>query len=120
MIRFLAYNKFPEVYHAHGISKAAFYGVEHARGRGKSQTQYMGCHLAGKAKTTTRYGLRGPLRAGVRKEDPVLPFFGSQRKKREGVCTDRTVCIERIVLYYLYCTVSNVLCIFHSQDTLPV
>ncbi|EEG0205815.1 hypothetical protein GYL38_004986, partial [Salmonella enterica] len=89
MIRFLAYNKFPEVYHAHGISKAAFYGVEHARGRGKSQTQYMGCHLAGKAKTTTRYGLRGPLRAGVRKEDPVLTFFGSGLKKRE-TCTGLT------------------------------
>ncbi|EAV3607914.1 hypothetical protein E2U54_23970, partial [Salmonella enterica] len=83
VIRFLAYNKFPEVYHAHGISKAAFYGVEHARGRGKSQTQYMGCHLAGKAKTTTRYGLRGPLRAGVRKEDPVPPEIGSERKREK-------------------------------------
>ncbi|ECL4293475.1 hypothetical protein CRW69_25385 [Salmonella enterica subsp. enterica serovar Newport] len=59
-------------------------------------------------------------------KSPVPPEIGSERKKREGVCTYRTVCInctvciERIILYYLYCTVSNVLCIFHSQDTLPV
>lgn len=46
-----------------------------------------------------------PQRAGAFPEDPGLVFFGSDRKKREGVCTVRTVCInciaciECIVLY---------------------
>jgi len=32
---FQAYNNFPEVYHGGEISKAAFSGVQHRRGRGK-------------------------------------------------------------------------------------
>ena len=41
----------------------------------------MGCHPDGKAKDTTRYGLRRALRAGASEEDPELPFFGSDREK---------------------------------------
>lgn len=36
---FLAYHNFPEVYHAHGISKAAFSGGERAvAGQGRDTT----------------------------------------------------------------------------------
>lgn len=44
-----------------------------------------------------------------RKLIPEQPENGSDRKKREGGCTDRTVCInctaciKCIVLYFLYC-----------------
>lgn len=51
-------------------------------GKGKSQTQYMGCHPDGKATVTTRYGLRGPLRAGGRGEDPEPGVFGSHAGKK--------------------------------------
>lgn len=48
---------------------------------GQDKTQHMGCCLDGKATVTTIYGLRGPLRAGVRKADPEHAFFGSQWRK---------------------------------------
>lgn len=91
---------------------------------GQDKTQHMGCRLDGKATVTTIYGLRRPQRAGCSKEDPTLPFFGSDRKKRETVCTVRTVCIicivctECIVLYLTHCTVFCVLRVFYTQDTL--
>lgn len=42
----------------------------------------MGCHPDGKATVTTRYGLRGPLRAGGRGEDPEPGVFGSHAGKK--------------------------------------
>lgn len=50
---------------------------------GHDKTQNMGFHNDWKATVTTIYGLRRPPRAGGVKEDPELPFFGSQRKKGE-------------------------------------
>lgn len=56
-----------------------------------------------------------PQRAGAFPEDPGLAFFGSQRKKRESVCTvvlyvldvlyvlSVSYCIFCIVPYRLYC-----------------
>ncbi|EAR1172177.1 hypothetical protein DCT84_004925 [Salmonella enterica subsp. enterica serovar Glostrup] len=56
MIRFLAYNKFPEVYHAHGISKAAISAAgRRVTERGRNTTysviitgfhRYILCHRA--------------------------------------------------------------------------
>ncbi len=51
-------------------------------GEGMGQTQYMGCHLAGKATLTTIYGLRRPLHTGGDKEDPEPPETGSARQKK--------------------------------------
>jgi len=47
---FLAYNNFPEVYHGQGISKAAFYGVEHVRRRRKARHNIWGVIPTGKRK----------------------------------------------------------------------
>lgn len=67
------------------------------------------------------------FRAVVRRSGSVRSCSGffriSAEKKRKcmycrTVCISCIVCIECIVLYFLYCTVSFVLCIFHSQDTL--
>lgn len=52
---------------------------------GQDKTQHMGCRLDGKATVTTIYGLRRPLRAGGREEDPEQPEIGSARREiRKG------------------------------------
>jgi hypothetical protein len=59
---FPAYNNFPEVYHAHGISKAPFSGGERAvTGRGGTQ------HIASSQLRTPLHLVSGPLRAGGKK-----------------------------------------------------
>lgn len=45
----------------------------------------MGFHPDGKAKDTTRYGLRRALRAGASEEDPELPFSDFSEKREKPV-----------------------------------
>ncbi len=48
---------------------------------GQDKTQHMGCLPDGKATVTTIYGLRRPLLAGGKEEDPEPGVFGSARRE---------------------------------------
>lgn len=72
------------------------------RSRGRGGTQHIASCAAENSATSC---VAGPLRAGASEEDPGQPFFGSDRKKRQSVCTVRTVginCIVRIDCIVLY------------------
>lgn len=74
---FPAYHNFPEVYHGQGISKAGFSGGEGAvTGQGRDTA-----YSAKVAYNTATSCVFSALSAGDAKEDPKLPFFGSEREK---------------------------------------
>lgn len=78
---FPTYNNFPEVYHAHGISKAAFSGGERAvTGEGRDTT-----YSVKEANNTAAYCVSWPLSAGRAPADPEQTIFGSARREtRKG------------------------------------
>ncbi len=62
--------KFPEVYHAHGITTPPFSGGERPV-TGQGGTQYIASLSAGNTATSC---VAGPLRAGGAEADPEQPF----------------------------------------------
>lgn len=76
----MSYDNFPEVYHAHGISKAPFNGGG-GRSRGRGGTQHI---VSSSSADTATCCVSGALRAGAVPADPELAFFGSAMKKSEG------------------------------------
>ncbi|EAB1943916.1 hypothetical protein EJQ74_22010 [Salmonella enterica] len=88
------------MYHGEGISEAVFSGL-----RGGSGKEGVIQHIEEPSDTSCVSVLQ---RTSADDEDPTLPFFGSQQKKKDTVCAVRTVCInctvyiECIVLYYMY------------------
>ncbi|EAW8720531.1 hypothetical protein F9H41_22655 [Salmonella enterica subsp. enterica serovar Montevideo] len=75
----MSVHNFPEVYHGQGISKAVF-SAPARRGTGKVDNTISARFLADDDATSCVSVLQ---RAGEDEEDPGLPFFGSDRKKRE-------------------------------------
>lgn len=66
----MSYDNFPEVYHAHGISKAPFNGGG-GRSRGRGGTQHI---VSSSSADTATCCVSGALRAGAVPADPELPL----------------------------------------------
>ncbi|EEC0448781.1 hypothetical protein AHS21_004902 [Salmonella enterica subsp. enterica] len=79
----MSIHNFPEVYHGQGTSEAVF-SVLCAGSQGRLITQHLVAMADERAATSCVYGV---YRAGSRNEDPTLTISGSDRKKRESVCT---------------------------------
>jgi hypothetical protein len=74
----LFYSQFPEVYHAHGITTPPFSGGERAvTGQGVNTIYRRKSSL-----TSGTSCVFVQMRAGGCKEDPELPFFGSDRDQQ--------------------------------------
>lgn len=69
--------KFPEVYHAHGITTPPFSGGERPV-TGQGRDTIYSVTVSGNTATSC---VAGPLRAGGAEADPEQPFFGSQMTK---------------------------------------
>ncbi len=76
---FSRFTKFPEVYHGERITTPPFSGAERPiSGQGRDTT-----YSVKEANNTAAYCVSWPLSAGRAPADPELPFFGSDREKRE-------------------------------------
>ena len=76
---FLLIHNFPEVYHGQGITTPPISGAGRpVTGEGINTTY----RINGSCQSVI-YCVSWPLHAGRAEEDPELPFFGSDREKRE-------------------------------------